>query len=105
MVHCGPLPPFLCRFLASGEQKGRSTGSGKLKVDKTFRLPEKNHVSPSWTLSMDSHGWQALSEFEQADGRLLGTLEPGHDRGAVVFADRHRLGLDAGFEEEILHVA
>ena len=35
-----------------------------MKCDKHFRLPEKNHVSPSWTLSVGRYCRQAISHWK-----------------------------------------
>src|ERR1022692_1575119 len=80
-------------------------GCGKLNCSKHFRLPEYNHDPPSCTLSVERNRWQAFSANEQADGRLLGVVEPRHDRSTVMFVDRRRLGLGANLEGKVLHVA
>src|SRR5262249_44804896 len=106
-----PSPPLRGRgvllgvgFWARGNKKARH-GSGKLKCDKHFHLPEKNHVPPPWTLPMERCGRQAVSPFEQADGRVLGFVEPRHDRGSVVLVDRRGLGVGADLEGEVLYPA
>src|SRR5262245_33262515 len=97
--------PFLgVGFWARGNKKARH-GSGKLKCDKHFHLPEKNHVPPPWTLPMERCRRQAVSPFEQADGRVLGFVEPRHDRGSVVLVDRRGLGVGADLEGEVLYPA
>src|SRR5713226_8569889 len=91
-------------FSAEATDEARH-GSGKLNCSNHFRLPEKTHAPPSWTLSVERHRWQAISAFEQADGRLFGVVEPRHDRGSVVFVDRRCLGLGADLEGKVLHPA
>src|SRR5262249_49188232 len=79
--------------------------SSKLKWDNTFRFLEVYHVSPSGTVSVEHPCWQAIPTPEQADGGVLGLLEPGHDPGGIVLVDRRRLGLGADREREVQHRA
>src|ERR1019366_5857665 len=81
-----PSPLLGVGFSFVAKQKA-GHGCGKLNCSKHFRLPEYNHDPPSCTLSVERHRWQAFSANEQADGRLLGVVEPRHDRSTVMFVD------------------
>src|ERR1019366_5666891 len=53
---------------------------GKVNCSRHFRLPENTHAPPTCTLSVEGHRWQGISANDKADGRLLGVVEPWHDR-------------------------